>query len=194
MAFDHTRARRLYGQLLRLYPRAFRTRFAQSIEQTFADAWIERRGSPASTLGFTATAFAGTAAGILREHLSESTMKNPAAHPYLAALAGLAFIAPAFIANAIVANRIEPFFSMIRPGPHTSTGEYVLLAIVLLLLPIGAFVALRPTIAKGEDGRRRLLPLNILIALAMVSLFVLISKEMGTEVYRCDVLKVANCD
>jgi hypothetical protein len=42
------------------------------------------------------------------------------ARPAFAAVAGSLFLLPFFAANAIVGNRIEPFFSLIRPGLHTS--------------------------------------------------------------------------
>ncbi len=62
--------------------------------------------------------------------------------------------------NAIVANRIEPYFSLIRPGPHTSPREYVLLFVVVCLIPVGAFVAARPLLRKEADGTRRFYAMN----------------------------------
>jgi hypothetical protein len=63
-------------------------------------------------------------------------MRTLTTHPRSAAVTGIHFILPFFILNAIVGNRIEPLFSLIRPGVHTSPREYVLLAIVLLLFPV----------------------------------------------------------
>ena len=77
-----------------------------------------------------------------------------------AALLGLALALPFLIANFIVGNRIEPFFSWIRPGLHTSTQEYFLLFAVILLIGVGAAIAV----------------------------------ALGSEIYRCDVLRIANCD
>lgn len=70
--------------------------------------------------------------------------KNFSTNPKVAALTSLLFIVPFLLLNTIVANRIEPFFSLIRSGQHTSPQEYVLLPVVLLLLPLGAFIAIRP--------------------------------------------------
>jgi hypothetical protein len=121
-------------------------------------------------------------------------MRTLATRPGSAALAGLLFVLPFFIANAIVANRIEPFFSLIRPGLHTSAREYVMLAIVLLLLPLGAYIALSPMLRRGADGTRRFYLLNSAIAALLLIAFAVISIALGSEIYRCDVLKIPNCD
>ena len=47
-------------------------------------------------------------------------MKNITTNPKSAALIDLLFIVPMIVLNQIVGNRIEPFFSLIRPGIHTS--------------------------------------------------------------------------
>ena len=75
--------------------------------------------------------------------------------PTAAALKGGLFIVPFLAANAIVANRIEPFFSFIRPGPHTNSFEYVLLFGVIGCMPIGAFIAARPLFRRGAVAGRR---------------------------------------
>ena len=114
--------------------------------------------------------------------------------PALTAMTGALFILPLLVANAIVGSRIEPFFSLIRPGLHTSGREYVLLAVVLLLIPVGAFVAARPMLLHGRDGRRRFFPVNATIAVVMSLMFVMLAVGLGTDIYRCDVLGIPNCD
>jgi hypothetical protein len=113
--------------------------------------------------------------------------------PGARALIGGLFIVPFAAANAIVGNRIEPFFSFIRPGPHTSAFEYVLLAVVLACLPVGAFIAAQPMLKTGADGRRVHLA-NAAVALVMLALFVILSVGLGSDIYRCDVLQIPNCD
>lgn len=71
--------------------------------------------------------------------------------PGVAALLGALCVLPFVVANAIVANRIEPFFSFIRAGPHTSAVEVLVLAIVVARLPLGAFVAARPLLARSAS-------------------------------------------
>src|SRR5688500_1827851 len=112
--------------------------------------------------------------------------------PGTAALIGGLFMVPFAAANAIVGNRIEPFFSFIRPDAHTSAREYVLLAVVLACLPVGAFIAVQPML-RGADGRRFHLA-NAAVALVLLALFVFLSVGLGADIYRCDVLQIPNCD
>ncbi len=111
-----------------------------------------------------------------------------------AALIGGLFMAPFVVANALVGHRIEPFFSFIRPGPQTSPFEYVLLGLVLGCLPAGAFIAVRPLLARGADGRRRFYLLNASVAAFLLVVFVLLAAGLGADIYRCDVLRIPNCD
>lgn len=114
--------------------------------------------------------------------------------PATAALAGLALIIPFLAANAVVANRIEPFFSLVRPGPHTSPREYVLLTAVLLLMPVGALIAMLPALALDSGGRRRFYAANCAIAVLLLIIFAVITAALGSEIYYCEFLQVPNCD
>jgi hypothetical protein len=113
--------------------------------------------------------------------------------PWLAALIALLFVVPFFLTNLVVVYRIEPFLSFLRPGPHTGPFEYLVLAILLLLVLIGALVALSP-LRRGADGRRRFPPLNIAIAALLIAGFVLITVNLGQEIYACDIARIPNCD
>ena len=115
------------------------------------------------------------------------------ANSILSALLGASLALPFLIVNAIVGNRVEPFFSMIRPGLHTSGFEYVLLTVLLLCLPAGAFIALRP-ILVGRQERRPIHLLNGVLATVMLVFFVAVCIGLGTDIYRCDVLLIPNCD
>jgi len=121
-------------------------------------------------------------------------MKNILTNRYSAALLGFLFILPFASLNVVVSNRIEPFFSIIRPGIHTSPVENGLLFIVLFLLPVGASIAVRPMFQKGADRRRKFFAVNGLIAAFLLIGFVLLSIGLGSEIYRCDVLLIPNCD
>ena len=101
---------------------------------------------------------------------------------------------PFAAANTIVGNRIEPFFSFIRPGLHTSAFEYVILALVIACLPAGAFIAARPMLRRGPEGERHVHLVNAVVALIMLTLFVILSVGLGSDIYRCDVLEIPNCD
>jgi hypothetical protein len=62
------RYRRWYRRLLRLYARQYRERFAQSMEQTFADLCHERAARGERLLGYVLWMFAETSGGIIREN------------------------------------------------------------------------------------------------------------------------------
>jgi hypothetical protein len=62
--------RSLYKKLLSLYPRGFRERLGESMEQTFNDLYKERKSQTDQGLfGFVLWTFIETAMGIFREHL-----------------------------------------------------------------------------------------------------------------------------
>ena len=109
-------------------------------------------------------------------------------------MAGALTLAPLAALNAIVGDRIEPFFLLIRPGPHTGAAEYALLIAVLLLLPVGAFIAARPLAGRGPAGLRPIHALNGAVAVCLAIAFVAISFGLGDEIYRCDVLRLPACD
>jgi uncharacterized membrane protein len=73
MASDRAivRYRRWYGHLLRLYPRSFRMRFGQPMAQTFTDLIHERRDAHRGLHAFALGTFAETAAGIMRENMTQ---------------------------------------------------------------------------------------------------------------------------
>jgi hypothetical protein len=113
--------------------------------------------------------------------------------PVAAALAGLLCVLPFAVLDAIVANRVEPFITLLRPDTHTSTREIVLFTFVLLLLPLGAFVALRPLLRKDPAGKRRFFLMNCAAAL-LLALFSVLTFALGSEIYACEVLQIPNCD
>jgi hypothetical protein len=115
-------------------------------------------------------------------------------HPGTAALVGGLFAVPFLTANAIVAKRIEPFFSFIRPGLHTSAIEYALLVFVIGCLPVGAFISARPLWNRDAGGARHLHALNAVVAATLLVGFAVLTAALGSEIYRCDVLQIPNCD
>ena len=67
MSTQHGDLRRWYARLLRLYPRSYRERMGESMEQTFNDLCRERRDAGEGLFGFVLWTFADTCMGILRE-------------------------------------------------------------------------------------------------------------------------------
>lgn len=61
-----------YKRLISLYPRMFRTRFGESMEQTFKDVCNEQKELKGTiSLGFLVSTFAETSFGVIEENLSE---------------------------------------------------------------------------------------------------------------------------
>ena len=198
MRVEQNTVRNLYKRLLTLYPRVFREQLGESMEQTFSDLCNEKRQNKSILFGFVLWTFVETTTGILQEHFLLVTqgeaMKNIITNPKSAALVGLLFIAPFVLLNAIVGSRIEPFFSLIRPGIHTGPFEYILLFFVLFLIPVGSFIAIRPMFQKGAEGKRKFYLVNAILAALLLIVFVMLSVGLGSEIYRCDVLQIPNCD
>ena len=92
--------RRLYAILLRMYPKGFRVRFAESMEQTFQDLCRERQAAGKSLFGCVLGLFAETLAGILRER---TVLIMPARR----ILVRLAAITAAFLTVPFVAMRFS---------------------------------------------------------------------------------------
>lgn len=68
--------RKLYTKLLRLYPKPFRERFGEGMEQTFNDLCRERKEYGKELFAVTLWAFIDTSAGIIRERTTMSMKKN----------------------------------------------------------------------------------------------------------------------
>ena len=102
MAYDQRIIHTLYKKLLRLYPRGFRERLGESMEQTFNDLCKERsQQAEYKWSGFVLWVFVETALGIIREHVllitEGATMKNTTAIPRSTALISSILLAVAFI-------------------------------------------------------------------------------------------------
>lgn len=197
MAYEHATARyrNWYANLLRFYPKPYRERFGEGMEQTFNDLCRERREAGDGLFGFVLWVFVETSAGIIRENLNYNHMKNLSTKPALAATVGFLFIIPFIIANFVVVLHIEPFYSLMGSVSFIRNSEFMLLFLILILLfPIGAFIAIRPMLHKGEDGKRKLYPLNILVAMILLLGFALLFIGFGEDIYKCDILRIPNCD
>ena len=65
-----------YARLLRLYPKAYRERFGEAMEQTFNDLCRERVKAGKGLFGFALWTFFETSAGIFRETITFIIMQN----------------------------------------------------------------------------------------------------------------------
>ena len=70
------RYRRLYAKLLRLYPKSYRERFGEGMEQTFNDLCRERGEAGKGLFGLVLWVFAETSARVIKENLAFIAMQN----------------------------------------------------------------------------------------------------------------------
>ena len=70
------RYRRWYARLLRLYPKPFRERFRESMEQTFCDACRAHASTGRGLLGLALCLCLDTVGGIMNEHIERVTTRN----------------------------------------------------------------------------------------------------------------------
>ena len=107
MIFKRDIVSRLYRKLLTFYPRGFRERLGESMEQTFDDLFNERKQQAEYRWsGFVLWMFVETAVGIIREHMllitQGATMKNTLAIPRSTALISSILLAVAFIVAPLI--------------------------------------------------------------------------------------------
>ena len=74
---------------------------------------------------------------------------------------------------------------------HSST---LLLAAVLAFIAVGAFITTRPLFDQSARPWPRIYMLNGALGALMLVVFVILSVALGSEIYRCDVLGIPNCD
>lgn len=198
MADNFGAVRKHYKKLIGLYPPAFRDQLGESMEQTFADLYHERvRQGGRGLFGFALWMFIETVVGIIKEYMLLITqgdvMKNIISNPKPAALIGFLFTTPFMLLNTIAGNQIEPFYTIFKINTAGAFWDYpvghISAIVALLLLPLGAFVAIRPVFQQ-----RKVYALNLMLALILLCLFVLISTALAEEIYRCNVLLIPNCD
>jgi hypothetical protein len=103
MSTQHGRVRRWYARLLRLYPRSYRARMGESMEQTFNDLCRERRDAGERLFGFVLWTFADTFVGILREDGRSMTQTAKRYGQILLSLIGAA----AIIGTALLTRNTE---------------------------------------------------------------------------------------
>jgi hypothetical protein len=112
------RYRQWYAKLLRFYPKLYRERFGEGMEQTFNDLCRERYEAGEGLLGFALWSFADTFAGILRERIILMT-------PILRTFGGLIISVIAAIAIIVSAYVTKSLDSM-----------WIILIILFITLPL----------------------------------------------------------
>jgi CDP-diglyceride synthetase len=76
MPYEHAAARykRWYAKLLRFYPKPYRERFGEGMQQTFNDLCRERYNAGSGLSGFVLWMFTDTVAGIIKENINKENI------------------------------------------------------------------------------------------------------------------------
>jgi hypothetical protein len=187
MAYDPETVRNLYKKLLSLYPRAFRERLGESMEQTFNDLYnVRRRQTKQGLFGFMLWMFVETAIGIIKEHVlllkQGDTMKTITKDLGLAAIISFIIVLPFAILEALN-NTIT---RQNAPG-------LILLFGVLWLLPTAFVVILAPIVRTVRAGNIMVNPISLLFRVAFLTLIATIWGWGFIDQLPC-FLGVPNCD
>jgi hypothetical protein len=111
-----------------------------------------------------------------------------------ALLIGVALFMPMFLMNLFAVMDIPTFDNMFRhvfsvDGFTLNPYGTLTIFILLLLVPIGGVITLMPMFQQ-----RKIFLLNLLVGLFMISVFAMFVYGMGHDMYKCDILKIPNCD
>jgi hypothetical protein len=138
------RSRRWYRRLLHLYPRPYRERFADSMEQTFADLSRERAGA-----AFVLWIFTETLVGIIRERATDLARLAMARNAtdvfrivkYLSLAVGILTVAAIVTVMVLARGTGEDITGVVAPA--------------LLLTVLSVVAAVVATVLQGASDRRR---------------------------------------
>jgi hypothetical protein len=191
----------LYKKLLALYPRGFRERLGESMEQTFHDLYKERKQQPGHGF-FLLSILTETAIGIVREHLliliEGIAMKNMLANPRSAAITSLILCLPlglTLIAFMLEIERVaKPITALFTSnGYDLNVPGRIFIIGGLLLLPIAFALNLRPLLRKeAAEGKRRLYAINLIVGVIIVLLIAVTWGGLIMEEIYC--LRGIRCD
>jgi hypothetical protein len=199
---EQATTRALYKKLLRLYPRGFRERLGESMEQTFNDLCNEQKRGPGRGF-FVLSIFTETAIGIVREHLflliEGDVMKNMLADPGSAAITSLILALPLGLTFVAFMFNIEPLVKPLNnlftiegqqgemnAGPYRNLWWFVAFACRVRAQPSAAVKK------EGPEGKRRLYALNLIVGAAILMLITFTWGGLILEEIYC--LRGIRCD
>ena len=184
MAYAQETIHTLYKKLLRFYPREFRERLGESMEQTFNDLYKERKTEYGGS-GFVLWMFVETAIGIVREHILQITqgdpMKNILANLRLPAVISLLLVIPFMIMEVI--NR-----------RNFNEGFPILLFVIMWLLPTLFTITVTPIVRNLRMGNSVLVnPVTLVLRVVFLAFLAWVWFGAVIDQMPC-FLGVPNCD
>jgi hypothetical protein len=192
MPRDRTRA--AYRRLLGLYPRGFRERFGESMEQTFDDLRRERSAAGRGMLGFVVWTFVETSLSVAGEHVAALSRVTLARH-HRFALVGLVLFLPIGVLFPSIWLDIAVVRDLLTlDGDRPNILGWTLIVGGLLLLPVALVVTLLPMMRREPNRERRLYAVNVLVCAVIATPIATTLYGIGEEMYRCEVRGIPNCD
>jgi hypothetical protein len=186
---------KLYSKLIALYPREFRDRFGESMEQTFADLCSEWAKSTPVTFGFLLRVFLDTAAGIIREHISRGihtgVLRSAVTRPWLAALISVTLCLPfavsslPFLDFKLLADPVRAALTL--DGQQLNMFGRIVVFGGVLLLPFALLLNLVPMFSFADGRRISFSPraVNLVTGISVLIPVLLIARWMVFEAINC---------
>lgn len=179
--------RKLYKNLLALYPRSFRERFAESMEQTFNDLCNDQKRRDRSLFIFALGMFIETGIGIVKEHMvrisERNKMKTITKDLGSAAIISLIIVLPFAILEALN-NGVT----------RENASGLILLFGVLWLLPTAFIVIFIPMLRSVRAGNTLMArPITLLFRVASLVLIATVWGWGFIDQLPC-FLGIPNCD
>jgi len=187
---------KLYNRLIALYPREFRDRFGESMEQTFADLCNEWAKTNPVTFGFLMRVFFDTASGIGREHMSEiarkGLLRSAVTRPWLAAVTSLALCLP-FAVSVLPFLDINVLADPVRAaltfdGQQLNMFGRIVVFGGVLLLPFALLLNLFPMFSIAGEERKISFsprPVNLVTGITVLLPVLVIARWMVFEAISC---------
>jgi hypothetical protein len=187
---------KLYNKLIALYPREFRERFGESMEQTFADLCSEWAKSTPITFSFLLRVFLDTAAGIASAHLEQIIQKgvvnSAVTRPRIAAFISLLLCIP-FAVSIIPFLDIELLAGPVRAaltfdGQQLSMFGRIVVFSGVMLLPVAMLLNLVPMFRVAGEGRKVIFApraVNLITGLAVLLPLLMIARWIVFEAISC---------
>jgi hypothetical protein len=148
-----TRYRRWYRRLLGLYPRWYRERFGDSMEQTFTDLYRERANAGSRGHGaFILWIFTETLTGIIRERATDLARWTMARNPTTV------FRTVKYLALATAGLMVAGIITVMVLARGTGEDITGVVAPALLLALVSVVAAVVAAVRQGGSDRRRRRP------------------------------------
>jgi hypothetical protein len=182
---DQTTIHTLYNKLLGLYPRKFKERLGESMQQTFRDLCSERRSSKSALFGFVLWTFIETANGIIQEDILAlkeiDLMKSFLTNLKSPALISLFLVIPFMIMEVVSTRNLTAIFNAPLFG-------------ILWLLPMIFIIILMPFVRNMRAGNNiAAKPITFVLSIIFLVLIALAWGGIVADQMPC-FLGVPNCD